>query len=588
MDALQLVGKIVIQGADKAKQDLDDVKSKADQTQSGLSSLLGKIGDFATGALAFAGVQTGLSGIASGISNIIGLDEGVENASTAFTKLLGSSAAAKNEISELQKFAADTPLEFPDVEMATQKLLGYQFQLSQTEPIITAVGDALSSTGNLSSATLEQVINVFGQMHASISLHTQDLMQLSSVGINAFQLLADSIKPTQQQVDALVKAGLEPAGNAMNLLSGKTKLSTADIQELVTRGLIPSQQGIDALTTGIENNPLYKGGMAAQSQTTAGRLSTLHDNINLVLEKISSPIFDQFSKIVGKIGDAVSSPAFQQFATTVGQDIAGAITTTTKDVEAAVNWFEKWHTPILAVAGAIALFLLPATIAEGVALGTTVVEAIVGAVAAIPGLIAAFIGWAVAGWSAAAATIAATWPVLLVVAAIAALIAIIWILVANWQTIWGAITAFTTQAGAAITDGWNHVVDFFSKTVPDAITSGFKWAINGAIDLINDFIGFIDSIHVNVPGIGNVGFNIGKIPHLASGGTITEGGWTVVGENGPEPVWLPQGAVVQPNRGGQGSAPGGNTYVFNNYNAAIDNDRLAVQMRMHEMLAGVA
>ncbi len=602
LEAAQLVAKVVIDDAG-AKAELDTMQNKAKQAQSGISGLLGKLGSFATGALAFAGINAGLSGLAQGIGAIFSMDEGLENTTTAFTKLLGSASAAKNEIASLQKFSADTPLQLPDVEQATQKLLGYQFQLSQTQPILTAVGDALSATGNLNSATLQQVITVFGQMHASISLHTQDLMQLSSAGINAFQVLADSMKPTKTQIDALVKQGLIPAGDAAGYLSGKTKLTAGDIQQLVTDGLIPSKQGIDALTKGIEANPIYKGGMATQAQTTAGRISTLKDNIGLALQKMSMPIFNDFSKIIGKIGDAVSSPAFQNFATTVGTDIGGAITNTTKAVENVVGWFQKWHEPILAVASAIALFLLPATLAEIGGLIAMAVEGIAGAIAAIPGLIAGFVGWAIAGWSAAAATIAATWPVLAIIAAIALLVVGIVLLVTHWKqvtdflgTVWQAVVTGVqvglTWLGNAFS-GLGTLVGKVGKGLGNAIKTG----INDVIGIINGFIRFIDSIQIHIPAVGVGpaktpafdwnGLNIPQIPKLASGGLITQGGLAVVGDvpefvSMPQTRYLPAGAQVTP----LGKA--GNTYNFNITNGQVDEQRLAVIMRQHEMLAGVA
>ncbi len=354
---------------EKAEQNLSHLSQSAEKSGGALSRLGGFAKSAAASLLGFLGSQTilgGIGGVGGLVSYIFGSDEQLQNTTTAFTKLLGSSKAAKDEIADLQQFAAATPLEFPDVAAATQKLLGYGFQLKQTKPLITAIGDALAATGHLDPATLQQVIDVFGQMHASVHLQTQDLRQLQSVGINAFALLAQALKPTKTQLDDLVKKGLIPAGDAQQYLSGKTKLTQADIQQLVTDGLIPSQQGIDAMTKAIEQNPIYKGGMAAQSQTTAGKLSTLKDNLTQALQTMSAPIFDEFGNIVGKIGDAVSKPAFKEFAKTVGQDIAGAMKTTIDVTRNVVGWFIQWHEPVLIVAGALTAFFIPALIKSGV------------------------------------------------------------------------------------------------------------------------------------------------------------------------------------------------------------------------------
>lgn len=94
------------------------------------------------------------------------------------------------------------------------------------------------------------------------------------------------------------------------------------------------------------------------------------------------------------------------------------------------------------------------------------------------------------------------------------------------------------------------------------VWGAIKGGINGVIGLINNFIRSVDSIHVNVPGVGNVGFSIPTIPLLGFGGLVVGEGAAVVGERGPEVVNLPRGAQVIPNSqafgssGGQGLAPG--------------------------------
>ena len=49
---------------------------------------------------------------------------------------------------------------------------------------------------------------------------------------------------------------------------------------MISGGLLPAKDAMSMLTKGIEANPLYAGGMAKQSATTAGLLSTLASNWN--------------------------------------------------------------------------------------------------------------------------------------------------------------------------------------------------------------------------------------------------------------------------------------------------------------------
>lgn len=188
-------------------------------------------------------------------------------------------------------------------------------------------------------------------------------------------------------------------------------------------------------------------------------------------------------------------------------------------------------------------------------------------------LVPAFIAWAAGAASAAVATIAATWPILAVGAAIAALVEGIIYAYHHFkffrEAIEGIKLAFEYLwhvAGAAwdwIKGKWGEAVSVFSviwdaiKTgfakVEGWITAPFRAAFNAVATLWNSTVGgFGFSIPSWVPFVGGDSFKIPNMPHLATGGTMLRGGLALVGERGPEVVSLPTGATVHPN----GSAAG--------------------------------
>lgn len=140
----------------------------------------------------------------------------------------------------------------------------------------------------------------------------------------------------------------------------------------------------------------------------------------------------------------------------------------------------------------------------------------------------------------------------LAVAAIAALI------ILNWDKIW----AFLKGVWENIKKALGGLADFFTETWEglvsatttawEAVIGIIKGAINGIIDVINSFFSFLNNFQIGIPEI-NVGpvhvgggvidpFNIGLIPHLASGGIIDSPTLALIGERGPE-------AVVPLNKG---------------------------------------
>ena len=232
-----------------------------------------------------------------------------------------------------------------------------------------------------------------------------------------------------------------------------------------------------------------------------------------------------------------------------------------------------------------------------------VMIAVAGAIAAV--LVTAFISWAIAAGAAAVATIAATWPILLIGAGIALLVVGIKIAIDHWKQITTALGHFKDMIlgapapikilaailllpiapilliiGAVILlkTHWTQVVAFLGaawhgfvgvvQAVGGAIRSAFKGFVNGIIFDINALIRFIDKLQIHVPSIkvGPVktpsfdwnGLNISQIPYLAEGGIITQAGEVMVGERGPERLMLPAGAAVVPLPSGARGGGNGN------------------------------
>lgn len=123
-----------------------------------------------------------------------------------------------------------------------------------------------------------------------------------------------------------------------------------------------------------------------------------------------------------------------------------------------------------------------------------------------------------------------------------------------------------------ITENWGAIVSFFAglpgriadaaSGLWDGIKNSFKDAINWVIRKWNDFgitLGGGRILGVDIP---EVHLDTPNIPLLADGGTIRRGGWSIVGEAGPELLNLSPGAQVVPLDRSAGARGGGLTQVF--------------------------
>lgn len=240
--------------------------------------------------------------------------------------------------------------------------------------------------------------------------------------------------------------------------------------------------------------------------------------------------------------------------------LGGGLDDVRDKVMAVIGWFNQWKTPILAVGGAITAFFLPALIQVGVqsaiagasmaaqfvmaglqailgaaadaglallsfiinlqataaaawqsaiAMGTGFVASVQAGIEAalafiteaLPGMIAGLFTTATAAWSAAAAFIAAEWPILVIIGVIALLVIGIYELVTHWKQVsqfltmvWSAVvkgvqdgltwlidkfTAFGDYLANAWTTNWNNVVSAVS-----AIWSSILSVVMGPINAI--------------------------------------------------------------------------------------------------------
>jgi tape measure domain-containing protein len=115
----------------------------------------------------------------------------------------------------------------------------------------------------------------------------------------------------------------------------------------------------------------------------------------------------------------------------------------------------------------------------------------------------------------------------------------------------------TTGISTAWNGIWTGISDFI-RGIWDGMVGFVKHGVNGIIDLINGIVGAINSVAdvaSNLTG-GAVKLHVSKLPHMATGGQISQAGYAVVGEHGPEVVKLPKGATVYPNDQGDGTGGG--------------------------------
>lgn len=540
MELFKLLGIIAIENkeandaiketTDKA-EDVADGLNKTDSAAKNLSSGGFTILKGAVANLISSGFQKLVSSIGNLISSGIDYQRQLEQYTTSFEVMTGSAEKAAEVTQRLQKIGAETPFELNDLANATQLLMNYGFTADDAVEKMTMLGDI--SQGNADK--MNRIAMAYGQMSSAGKVQLEDIKQMIEAGFNPLQEISES------------------TGESMASLYNRISKGTISIDE-ITAAMVRSTA---------EGGKYYKS-MDAQSQTLAGRLSTLKDTAN-----------ESIGNILGGLLQKAADewlPAFTEAISTVDE----------KFMEMA-QWVEENKTLLSAIAVVIgvvttALGLQAAAQALKTAMNTAEVTSIGALIAA--------------KWADAAASMAALAPYALIAAAIAAIIAVIVLCVKHWDQIkntvlnvanaiskkvtemvtsvklwftnmWtslttivgnivtGLTTAFTniknfivdvfTAVSTFISDIWNGIWDTI-KGVINKILGGVESWINGIIRAINKLIDGLNTmiekanelLGFNWGSIGRIGYV--SLPRLENGGVLERGQVGLLEGTGAEAV----------------------------------------------------
>lgn len=205
----------------------------------------------------------------------------LEQAKIGFTTMLGSAMKADVYLRDMQEFAKRTPFEFPELLDASRRMIAFGFASEDVLPMLTDIGDAVAAMGAGGEA-VQRVTYALGQMSTAGRVNAQDMMQLTSVGIKAWQYLADA--------------------------AGK---SVAEVRKLAEEGMLDSRVAIQVILAGMRKD--FAGAMEAQSRTFLGLMSTLKDAARISLGRIMEPLLVAFKDAATYLESWTGQVAFDEW-----------------------------------------------------------------------------------------------------------------------------------------------------------------------------------------------------------------------------------------------------------------------------------
>ncbi|MTV49841.1 tape measure protein [Heliobacillus mobilis] len=413
---------------------------------------------------ALGAITTALGGL--GLGKGLSFNADMEQAAISFETLLGSAEKAQAMIKDLQQFGASTPFEFPGLQKSAKLMLAMGFSAESVRPNLRAIGDAVSAIGG-GEEVLNGVTMALGQMATKGKVSAEEMNQLAERGIPAWDLMAEKLGMSKQQ-----------------------------LMELSSQGKVMADQAVPALIEAMGTK--FSGAMQKQSQTFTGMLSTLKDNTNMLLGQVLQPVSERLKALmpiaiefVDKLStgfktDGLKGAIEAAFPPTVAIILNGIITGVSTLFSLLQN---NWSNigPILA----------------GIATGFAAFSAIQGIVAGVSAAMATF----------ATITAALATPVGIAAAAIGALVVTGIYLYENWEEItqrltdcWNGIKSIASYIWEAISSVIDNVCADIENTVAfliggnlsdiwDQAMQGLDISTNGVMNSIGDrFAQTMDSI----------------------------------------------------------------------------------------------
>lgn len=558
MEIFKLFGSIYVNN-DKANKSISKTGEEAQKTGGLLTELGGiakKVSKFLAGALAVKKAVRFTKEVAA-----VGIEYNKlkEQSETTWTTLLGSQDKAIEQLKRIEEFAAKTPFSKMGVDSMAKYLHNAGYEGEAVFDTLTKIGDMGSAFG-VQEDSLVELTRQFSQVQQAGYAYTEDLNILADRGIPIYQAIADEVGVTVSEVKKMASEG---------------KL-TADIYNAAIDSM--------AETTA--------GAMDAQLQTFGGMMSTITDNletlVGLLTEKVFDalkgllekvlPVVEAFSEAYAKTGSFKEAlmQTLEQFGLEKWSELITSVEDTWKWIKDLTTEFFAnkeamgWLGIALGILTALVVAHNWATIAANtsMAIQEGLLWAMITAETIATGVTTAF----------GAAVAFLTSPITLVILGIGALIAIIYLLITNWDQVkeagakalewiktkwneagewfnsrivepiknffkglWDNIETKAGEAWEGVKNKWNAASEWFKNTFVEpvktafkilgdniksfltnpleSIKSSFKSAFNWIISKMNTVIGGLNSFQIPdwVPVLGGKGLNIPKIPMLYKG-----------------------------------------------------------------------
>jgi len=202
----------------------------------------------------------------------------MEMMTTQFEVMLGSADAAVKMMDDLKTFAASTPFALEDLARGTQQLLSFGVASDVVVDTMKLLGD----TAGGDAEKLSGLVLAYGKVTTKGKASLEEINMMAERGIPIFDVLSKQMGTSKAELFKLISAG---------------KVASTDITA--------------AFQTMTSEGGMFFEGMQKQSLTFQGLVSTLKDNLKLMIADVGTAMLPVAKEIVGVLTRLIQGPLGQ-------------------------------------------------------------------------------------------------------------------------------------------------------------------------------------------------------------------------------------------------------------------------------------
>src|SRR5574341_185295 len=278
--AIKLADILIHLGVDdsKVKPGLNRIEGQTRTWAAGLGRVAsGALAVVTAGALvAAAAFGAAVAGMGAMAVSGIAMNANLEQTEVRLQSLTGLGEELMRWVREI---SVATPFTTDTLSNALAMAKAYGFTTEQAKHLVMVAGDvdaAMAGNGQV----MERILRVEGQMIAKGRVMSEEMLQLTEAGIPAWTILAD-----------------------------KMGVSVSELQDMVTKDLVPAQQAVDMLNEGMEE--MAGGSMEALSKTAKALWDSIREAVRLATADMTSPLFEKLKVILTDVLELLNAENFQ-------------------------------------------------------------------------------------------------------------------------------------------------------------------------------------------------------------------------------------------------------------------------------------